>query len=67
LGGDEIQILEGDRCGGRSDPPDNVGPYGGRYKIDGGKLIVYPEVASSPAPSLTERECKPSPQRVDCA
>jgi hypothetical protein len=41
--------------------------YGARYKIDGGKLIVYLEVASSPAPSLTERECKPSPLRVDCA
>jgi Lipocalin-like domain len=41
--------------------------YGGRYKIDGGKLIVYLEVASSPAPSLTERECKRSPLRVDCA
>ena len=41
--------------------------YGGRYKIDGGKLIVYLEVASSPAPSLTERECKPSPLGVGCA
>jgi len=41
--------------------------YGGRYKIDGGKLIVYLEVASSPAPSRTERECKPSLLRVDCA
>jgi hypothetical protein len=28
--------------------------YGGRYKIDGGKLIVDPEVASSPAPSVAE-------------
>jgi hypothetical protein len=40
--------------------------YGARYKIDGGKLIVYLEVAPSPAPSLTERKCKPSLLRVDC-
>jgi len=37
--------------------------YGGRYKIDGGKVSVYLEVASS----LTERECKPSPLGVGCA
>jgi hypothetical protein len=37
--------------------------YGGRYKIDGGKVSVYLEVASS----LTERECKSSPIRVGCA
>jgi hypothetical protein len=35
--------------------------YGGRYKIDGGKLIVHPEVTSS----LTEGECKPSPLGVE--
>ena len=41
--------------------------YGGRYEIDGGKVSVYLEVAPSPAPSLTERKCKPSLLRVDCA
>ena len=33
--------------------------YGARYKIDGGKLIVYLEVAPSPAPSLTEGNASP--------